>query len=318
MSHEAFDLGVTDQAAGTAATASGPESPRIRSRGQSRRMKAVVPSVPQDAENYQAFVSEFQERFGEEPTSWSAYAYDAVVVSALAIEAADEFTGSALMEVVRDVTRPEGEEATSCEDATGFSRTVVHRRRGLQRRQRPGRPRRERRPAGLLQVFEVVDHAYESSDYIDELSLPRTRDTAPNQPLPVRRQRRGVFEHHRPRGHRAVARVQHRGLRELRPRRPHDASCLRGVRRVRCFGRPCGTVSASRRVLPARAVGMALAAVVAVLTHILVYKPLDTDSIGLLITSIGVAFVYRAVRQATVGTDFLRRYRPQRTDSGAA
>ncbi|WP_058993976.1 branched-chain amino acid ABC transporter permease [Haloarcula sp. CBA1127] len=54
------------------------------------------------------------------------------------------------------------------------------------------------------------------------------------------------------------------------------------------------------------AVGMALAAVVAVLTHILVYKPLDTDSIGLLITSIGVAFVYRAVLQATFGTDFLQ------------
>ncbi|MHC3379119.1 branched-chain amino acid ABC transporter permease [Haloarcula sp. H-GB5] len=56
----------------------------------------------------------------------------------------------------------------------------------------------------------------------------------------------------------------------------------------------------------ALAVGMALAAIVAVLTHILVYKPLDTDSIGLLITSIGVAFVYRAVLQATFGTDFLQ------------
>jgi len=54
------------------------------------------------------------------------------------------------------------------------------------------------------------------------------------------------------------------------------------------------------------AVGMAIAAVVAVLTHIFVYKPLDTDSIGLLITSIGVAFVYRAVLQATFGTDFLQ------------
>jgi branched-chain amino acid transport system permease protein len=54
------------------------------------------------------------------------------------------------------------------------------------------------------------------------------------------------------------------------------------------------------------AVGMAISAVVAVLTHIFVYKPLDTDSIGLLITSIGVAFVYRAVLQASFGTDFLQ------------
>ncbi len=131
-------------------------------------MKAVVPSVPQDAENYQAFVSEFEERFGEEPTSWSAYAYDAVVVSALAIEAADEFTGSALMEVVRDVTRPEGEEATTYEDAheilanggspsdvdyTGVSGPIDLDENGD--------------PVGLLQVFEVVDHAYESSGFIE-------------------------------------------------------------------------------------------------------------------------------------------------------
>lgn len=56
----------------------------------------------------------------------------------------------------------------------------------------------------------------------------------------------------------------------------------------------------------ALAVGMALAAVVAVITHVLVYRPLETDSIGLLITSIGVAFVYRASLQAIFGTDFLQ------------
>jgi branched-chain amino acid transport system permease protein len=50
--------------------------------------------------------------------------------------------------------------------------------------------------------------------------------------------------------------------------------------------------------------GIAVAAVVAVLTHYVIYRPLDTDSIGLLITSIGVAFVYRAVIQIQFGTDF--------------
>lgn len=44
----------------------------------------------------------------------------------------------------------------------------------------------------------------------------------------------------------------------------------------------------------ALAVGMVVAPVVAVLTERLIYRPLDVDSIGLLITSIGVAFVYRA------------------------
>ena len=50
--------------------------------------------------------------------------------------------------------------------------------------------------------------------------------------------------------------------------------------------------------------GIAVAAVVAVATHYLVYEPLDTDSIGLLITSIGVAFVYRALIQIQFGTGF--------------
>lgn len=42
-------------------------------------------------------------------------------------------------------------------------------------------------------------------------------------------------------------------------------------------------------------VGMAVAPVVAVLTERFIYRPLDVESIGLLITSIGVAFVYRAI-----------------------
>jgi len=50
--------------------------------------------------------------------------------------------------------------------------------------------------------------------------------------------------------------------------------------------------------------GIAVAAVVAVATHYLVYKPLNTDSIGLLITSIGVAFVYRALLQGYFGADY--------------
>jgi branched-chain amino acid transport system permease protein len=51
-------------------------------------------------------------------------------------------------------------------------------------------------------------------------------------------------------------------------------------------------------------VGMGLAAVVAIVTELVVYRPLDVDSIGLLITSIGVAFVYRAIVQTIFGSDF--------------
>ena len=70
-----------------------------------------------------------------------------------------------------------------------------------------------------------------------------------------------------------------------------------------------GTLGAEVLGLPlgfflALVVGVAVAAVVAVATHLLVYEPLEVDSIGLLITSIGVAFVYRAVIQLGFGTDF--------------
>ncbi|GAB3422125.1 branched-chain amino acid ABC transporter permease [Haloparvum alkalitolerans] len=53
-------------------------------------------------------------------------------------------------------------------------------------------------------------------------------------------------------------------------------------------------------------VGIAAAAVVAVATEKLVYESIDTDSIGLLITSIGIAFIYRAVIQIRFGADFTR------------
>lgn len=53
-------------------------------------------------------------------------------------------------------------------------------------------------------------------------------------------------------------------------------------------------------------VGIAVAAVVAVGTEKLIYEPLDVDSIGLLITSIGIAFIYRAVIQIRFGSGFTR------------
>jgi len=53
--------------------------------------------------------------------------------------------------------------------------------------------------------------------------------------------------------------------------------------------------------------GIAVAVVVAVLTELVIYKPVDLDRIGLLITSIGVAFVYRAIIRMRFGADF-RQY----------
>jgi branched-chain amino acid transport system permease protein len=50
---------------------------------------------------------------------------------------------------------------------------------------------------------------------------------------------------------------------------------------------------------------LALVVGVAVVTHKVVYEPLGVGSIGLLITSIGIAFVYRTIVQLGFGTEFV-------------
>jgi len=52
--------------------------------------------------------------------------------------------------------------------------------------------------------------------------------------------------------------------------------------------------------------GIVMAALVAVVTEKVVYEGLDVDSIGMLITSIGIAFIYRAIVQMWFGADPVR------------
>jgi len=135
--------------------------------GSMEGMKIVVPSAPVQEQNYQDFASTFESEYGESPTSWSAYAYDCVATAGLAIQAADEFTGAALGEVVRDVTRPEGEQVTTFEAASeiladGGSPSDVD----YQGVSGPIDFDENGDPAGFLQVLEVQDHSYEGVDFI--------------------------------------------------------------------------------------------------------------------------------------------------------
>ncbi|WP_277541614.1 ABC transporter substrate-binding protein [Haloarcula laminariae] len=135
--------------------------------GSMEGMKILVPSAPVEEQNYQDFASAFEDEYDQSPTSWAAYAYDCVITAALSIQAADEFTGAALGEVVRDVTRPEGEQVTSFEAASeilsdgggpsdvdyqGVSGPIDFNENGD--------------PVGFLQVLEVQDHSYEGIDFI--------------------------------------------------------------------------------------------------------------------------------------------------------
>lgn len=131
-------------------------------------MKFVEPSAPLDSDNYIDFAERFEDEYGEEPTSWSAYAYDCVVTAAIAIEAADEFTGDAIGDVIRDITREPGETVTTYEAAhdiladggsaddinyDGVSGPIEFDDNGD--------------PVGNLQVFEVQDHEYDGIDFIE-------------------------------------------------------------------------------------------------------------------------------------------------------
>ncbi|MES3518408.1 MAG: ABC transporter substrate-binding protein [Natronomonas sp.] len=129
-------------------------------------MKLVEPSAPVEQENYQNFAARFEDEHGEEPTAWSAFAYDCVVTAALSIQAADGFDGAALQATVREVTRPPGEavdtyaaaheildDGGSADDINynGVSGPIDFDENGD--------------PTGSLQVFEVQDHSYVPIDF---------------------------------------------------------------------------------------------------------------------------------------------------------
>jgi branched-chain amino acid transport system substrate-binding protein len=112
MAQEAYSSGYEAQFYG-ADSVKGPDVLENTPEGSLADMKIVAPSAAVDQENYKAFAEAFESEYGESPTAWSAYAYDCVVTAALSIATADEFSGAALADTVRDVTRPEGEKVPS-------------------------------------------------------------------------------------------------------------------------------------------------------------------------------------------------------------
>jgi branched-chain amino acid transport system substrate-binding protein len=131
-------------------------------------MKIVVPSAPVEEENYQSFADAFESEYDRRPTSWAAYAYDCVINAALAIQAADDFTGAALRETVRRVSGPEGETVTSFEAASeiladgGGPDDVDY--QGVSG---PIDFNEDGDPVGFLQVLEVQDHDYKGIDFVE-------------------------------------------------------------------------------------------------------------------------------------------------------
>ena len=167
MVNEVFSSGYEAQFYGTDST-QGSSVIEETPEGSMEGMKIALPSAPIDQENYQAFASRFEDEYGDPPTTWAAFAYDCVVTAAITIQAADEFSGAALGEVVRDVTRPEGEAVTSFEAASeiladgggpgdvdyqGVSGPIDLDENGD--------------PVGFLQILEVEDHEYVEAGFVE-------------------------------------------------------------------------------------------------------------------------------------------------------
>lgn len=130
-------------------------------------LTGVTETAPVEQENYQRYVEEFEAAYDTSPTVWSAYAYDAIMWSAIAIHVADEFTGPAIMEVVREVTREPGEtvhtlgEAKDVVEPGGDPDAVnYHGVSGPLDIDDYGDP------TGAYQIYHVEDHEYVWGDFI--------------------------------------------------------------------------------------------------------------------------------------------------------
>ncbi len=168
IAQEAFDLGVTPPVYG-ADSVTGQEVLNQAPSEFIEGMKAVVPSAAVTQQNYKDFASRFQEEFDrEQPTSWATYAYDAIVTAAIAIQAADEFSASAVSnDLIKEVTRPDGTEVATYQEAheiltDGGSASDVN----YQGISGPIDLDENGDPRAFLEVLQVQDGSYESTGTI--------------------------------------------------------------------------------------------------------------------------------------------------------
>lgn len=130
-------------------------------------LTGVTETAPVEEENYQQFEETFETEFDRTPTVWAAYAYDAIMMSAIAIHVADDFTGPAIAEVIRDVTREPGETVYNLEGAKGVvdaggdpDAIDYHGVSGPLDIDENGDP------TGAYQLYHVEDHEYVWGDFL--------------------------------------------------------------------------------------------------------------------------------------------------------
>jgi branched-chain amino acid transport system substrate-binding protein len=117
MAQEAFDGGHTDVPLYGSDSVKGPKVLEQAPSEVTEGMTLIAPSAALDQENYKQFAETFRENNDTEPTAWSAYAYDAVVTAAIAIEAAGSTEPADITAEARGVTGPGGKEVFSYAEA---------------------------------------------------------------------------------------------------------------------------------------------------------------------------------------------------------
>lgn len=114
MARQAHEMGIDDEVEyiGAESTLADTIKEEVRSEAL-EGMIGTTPSAPTESDRWQTYVSDFQNEYGQEPTVWSAYSYDATAVAALSIQASETFEGPALRDAVYDPTRPPGKKVES-------------------------------------------------------------------------------------------------------------------------------------------------------------------------------------------------------------
>lgn len=80
-------------------------------------MKGLNPTPPVESDTYNNYLDRYQEAYDKKPTIWSAYAYDATMLTAIAIQAAGQAESQAIRDNIYDISRPEGTKVTSFSEA---------------------------------------------------------------------------------------------------------------------------------------------------------------------------------------------------------
>ncbi|WP_436348664.1 ABC transporter substrate-binding protein [Natronorubrum sp. FCH18a] len=134
--------------------------------GSQETLKGVREGPPEGSDVYAQFEERFNDEFDENPNVYSAYTYDALMWGAMAIEAADEFTGEAIAEHIREVTREPGEEVNSFEEAKEILEDGSSEDVNYVGPSGPGELDENGDPVGVYEIYTVEDHEYQIGDTI--------------------------------------------------------------------------------------------------------------------------------------------------------